>query len=163
MFLYFKQTGNTPRLAGRLFQQYIVDSFSAIEQARLWWYRTHQTTLRNDLYTNISKSLAKGEATTANVGKGFILPASFLGSRRYMQQCFQDAIAVCRHIGLPDIFLTMTTNPMWDEIIHMMKNMPGCLPVDSPDVIARVFKLKLEQIVDDIKNKGYFGKCAASK
>ncbi|XP_017217515.2 uncharacterized protein LOC108195093 [Daucus carota subsp. sativus] len=153
--------GNTPRLAGRLFQQYIVDSFSAIEQARLWWYRTHQTTLRNDLYTNISKSLAKGEATTANVGKGFILPASFLGSRRYMQQCFQDAIAVCRHIGHPDIFLTMTTNPMWDEIIHMMKNMPGCLPVDSPDVIARVFKLKLEQIVDDIKNKGYFGKCAA--
>ncbi|XP_017221478.2 uncharacterized protein LOC108198225 [Daucus carota subsp. sativus] len=153
--------GNTPRLGGRLFQQYIVDSFSAIEQARLWWYRTHQTTLRNDLYTNIKKSLSMGEGSTTNVGKGFILPASFLGSRRYMQQCFQDALAVCRHIGHPDIFLTMTTNPLWDEIIHMMKNMPGCLPVDSPDVTARVFKLKLDQIVDDIKDKGYFGKCAA--
>nr|XP_017245284.1 PREDICTED: uncharacterized protein LOC108216935 [Daucus carota subsp. sativus] len=152
---------NTPRLGGRLFQQYIVDSFSAIEQARLWWYRTHQTTLRNDLYTNIKKSLSMGEGSTTNVGKGFILLASFLGSRRYMQQCFQDALAVCRHIGHPDIFLTMTTNPLWDEIIHMMKNMPGCLPVDSPDVTARVFKLKLDQIVDDIKDKGYFGKCAA--
>ena len=103
-----------------------------------------------------------GEASTSNVGKGFVLPASFLGSRRYMQQCFQDALAVCRHIGHPDIFLTMTTNPMWDEITEMMKNMPGCLAVDSPDVIARVFKLKLDQIVDDIKNKGYFGTCVAS-
>ncbi|XP_074358101.1 uncharacterized protein LOC141697564 [Apium graveolens] len=36
-------------------------------------------------------------------------------SRRYMQQNFQDALAVCRHIGHPDIFLTMTTNPLWDE------------------------------------------------
>ena len=123
----FLNLGCTARLGGRLFQQYIVDAFSAIEQARLWWFRTHQTTLRNDLYSNIKASLRTGENSTNNVGKGFVLPASFLGSKRYMQQCFQDALAVCRHIGHPDIFLTMTTNPMWDEISEMMKLLPGCL------------------------------------
>ncbi|WOG82720.1 hypothetical protein DCAR_0101888 [Daucus carota subsp. sativus] len=156
--------GNTPRLGGRLFQQYIVlDAFSAIEQARLWWFRTHQTTLRNDLYSNISKHVRDGEDSSSNVGKGFILPASFLGSKRYMQENFQDALAVCRYIGHPDIFLTMTTNPLWDEIVQMMKHMPDCLTVDCPDIIARVFKLKLDQIVDDIKKKSYFGVCVASK
>lgn len=57
----------------------------------------------------------------------------------------------------------MTTNPIWDEISEMMKNMPSCFSVDSPDIIARVFKLKLDQIVDDIKKKGYFGVCIGSK
>ena len=104
-----------------------------------------------------------GEGSTSNLGKGFILPASFLGSKRYMQQSFQDALAICRYIGHPDIFLTMATNPIWDEIVQMMNNLPGCLTVDSPDIIARVFKLKLDQIVEDIKNKAYFGVCVASK
>lgn len=77
--------GMTPRLGGRLFQQYVVDAFSTIEQARLWWFRTHQTTLRNELYTQIYDSLQSGNADSSNVGKGFILPAGFVGSRRYMQ------------------------------------------------------------------------------
>ncbi|XP_074374098.1 uncharacterized protein LOC141714479 [Apium graveolens] len=76
-----------------------------------------------------------------------------------MQQNFQDALAVCRYIGHPDIFLTMTTTPVWDEIQQMMKLHPGCLAVDSPDIIARVFKLKVDQIVEDIKKKQYFRVC----
>lgn len=111
----------------------------------------------------MKKSLRSGEESTTNVGKGFILPASFLGSKRYMQQSFQDALSVCRYIGHLDIFLTMTTNPLWDEIVQMMKNMPGCNTVDLPDIIARVFKLKLDQIVEDIKMKSYFGTCIGSK
>ncbi|XP_074351616.1 uncharacterized protein LOC141690740 [Apium graveolens] len=151
--------GITPRLGGRLYQQYIVDAFSTIEQARLWWFRTNQTTLQSDLYTNIRDSLHRGNYDANNLGKSFILPAGFVGSRRYMQQNFQDALAVCRYIDHPDIFLTMTTNPLWDEIIQMMKHIPHCSPQNSPDVIARVFKLKLDQIIDDIKKKNYFGVC----
>nr|XP_017251118.1 PREDICTED: uncharacterized protein LOC108221771 [Daucus carota subsp. sativus] len=151
--------GMTPHLGGRLFQQYIVDAFSTIEQARLWYIRTHQTTLRSDLYSQLCDSLRSGNTDASRVGKGIILPAGFVGSRRYMQQNFQDALAVCRYIGHPDIFLTMTTNPLWDEINEMMKLLPHCLPQNSPDIIARVFKLKLDQLVDEIKNKEFFGKC----
>lgn len=156
---FFRLLGITPRLGGRLYQQYMVDAFSTIEQARLWWFRTHQTTLRSDLYSNIKKSLSTGAGDSNNVGKGFILPAGFVGSRRYMQQNFQDALAVCRYIGHPDVFLTMTTNPIWHEIQEMMKLIPPCTAQNSPDVIARVFKLKLEQLIDDIKKNKYFGVC----
>ncbi|XP_074352823.1 uncharacterized protein LOC141691974 [Apium graveolens] len=76
-----------------------------------------------------------------------------------MQQNFQDALAVCRHIGHPDIFFTMTMNPLWDEVIKMMKLLPHCQPQNSPDVMARVFRLKLDQLIDDIKKENYFGTC----
>ncbi|WOG92588.1 hypothetical protein DCAR_0311861 [Daucus carota subsp. sativus] len=159
VILYSSITGITPRLGGRLYQQYVVDAFSTIEQARLWWFRTHQTTLRTELYNKIKDSVRVGNSETSNVGKGFILPAGFVGSRRYMQQNFQDALAVCRFIGHPDIFLTMTTNPLWDEILQMMKLLPHCTPQNSPDVIARVFRLKLDQLIEDIKKNQIFGVC----
>lgn len=151
--------GLTARLGGRLWQQYVVDAFSCVEQSRLWWLRTHQTNLRSDLYSNIKKNVRQGNVDTANTGKGFILPANFLGSKRYMQQNFQDALAVCRYVGHPDIFLTMTCNPQWDEIQQMMKNLPGCSIQDSPDIIARVFRQKVDQLICDIKEKQYFGVC----
>lgn len=149
----------TARLGGRLFQQYVVDAFSMVEQARLWWLKTHQTTLRNDLYSHIADSIRNGDTDASNLGKSFILPAGYVGSKRYMQQNFQDALAVCRHVGHPDIFLTMTCNPMWDEIVQMMKRIPFGTPVDNLDIISRVFKLKLDQLLDDIRKKDFFGKC----
>ncbi|XP_074373685.1 uncharacterized protein LOC141714035 [Apium graveolens] len=151
--------GMSARLGGRLFQQYVVDAFSTIEQARLWWFRTHQTTIRNELYINICDVLREGDCDSENIGKSVILPARFVGSKRYMQQNFQDALAVCRYVGHPDIFLTMTCNPTCDEILEMMKLIPNCSPHDSPDIIARVFHLKLQQLVDDVKKKSYFGTC----
>ncbi|KAK1357306.1 hypothetical protein POM88_050562 [Heracleum sosnowskyi] len=151
--------GMTCRLGGRLFQQYIVDAFSCIEQARLWWFRSHQTTLRSELYNHICDYIREGDGDSSKVGKSFILPAGFVGSRRYMQQNFQDALAVCRYIGHPDIFLTMTSNPLWDEIIQMLKLIPNATSPDNPDIVARVFHLKLQQLLDDIKKFEYFGKC----
>lgn len=150
-------------LDGRLYQQYIVDAFSAIKQTRLWWFRINQTILRNELYTHICDSLEAGDSNSSNVGEGVILPAGFVGSRRYMQQNFHDGLAVCRHVGHPDIFLTMTTNPLWDEIQRMMEFLPGCHYSNCPDIIARVFRLKMEQLTNDIKKKSYFGKCIGSK
>lgn len=151
--------GMTPRLGGRLFQQYMVDAYSSIEQTRLWWFRTHQTILRNELYSHICDSIKKGDSKTSNVGKGVILPAGFVGSKRYMQQNFQDALAVCRYVGHPDIFLTMTCNPLWDEIMKMMEYLPGCIASNCPDIISRVFRLKLDQLLTDIKKKQHFGVC----
>ena len=103
--------------------------------------------------------MRSGDLSSSNVGKGVILPAGFVGSKRYMQQNFQDALAVCREVGHPDIFLTMTTNALWDEIQKMMFFLPGCTPENCPDIISRVFHLKLEQLTNDIKKKAHFGVC----
>ncbi|XP_074336994.1 uncharacterized protein LOC141674172 [Apium graveolens] len=154
-----KDEGQHVRLAGCLYQQYVVDAFSCVEQARLWWLCTHQKNLRSDLYNSMAKKFVNVVTDTLNIGKGFVLPANFLGSQRYMQQNFQDALSVCRVVGHPDIFLTMTCTPLWDEISQMMKVLPGCYPHNSPDVISRVFHLKLQQLIDDIQKKTVFGTC----
>ncbi|KAL8125176.1 hypothetical protein AgCh_012741 [Apium graveolens] len=85
--------------------------------------------------------------------------AGYVGSKRYIQQNFQDALAVCRYIGHPDIFLTMTCNSLWDEIQKMMEYVPGCIAPNCPDIISRVFRLKLDQLMVDIKDKKHFGVC----
>ncbi|XP_074376799.1 uncharacterized protein LOC141718314 [Apium graveolens] len=151
--------GLTPHLGGRLWQQYVVDAFTAIEQYILDWIRGHQTIIRSDMYHNIRDALNKGDRNPENVGKATILPASFTGSKRYMNQYFKDAMAICQTLGHPSVFLTMTTNTKWPEIQRMLKFLPGVDVVDAPDVVARVFKMKVDQLLNQIKNKNCFGRC----
>jgi len=53
-----------------------------------------------------------------------------------------DAMALVRKYGKPDIFLTMTCNPNWDEIKNELY--PGQTPQDRPDLITRVFRANLD-------------------
>lgn len=46
---------------GRLLQQYVVDNYVKIESHRLRWVRSHQTTLRAELYQGLQDSLNAGE------------------------------------------------------------------------------------------------------
>ncbi|XP_074356397.1 uncharacterized protein LOC141696110 [Apium graveolens] len=152
-------SGLTPHLAGHLWQQYVVDQFAAIEQYRLDWVSAHQTTNRADLYNSVRDALSKGDHDPMHVGKVVILSASFTGSQRYMSQYFKDSLAICHAIGHPSLFLTMTCNSKWPEIQEMFKLLPNVDHVDAPDIVSRVFKLKLDQLLVLIKKKNYFGKC----
>ncbi|XP_074323579.1 uncharacterized protein LOC141660492 [Apium graveolens] len=53
----------------------------------------------------------------------------------------------------------MTCNSKWPEIQEMLKLLPNVDPVDAPDIVSHVFKLKLDQLLDLIKKKNYFGMC----
>ena len=44
----------------------------------------------------------------------------------------------------------MTCNPKWNEIIDELRD--GESVEDRPDLVARVFKLKKDQLLKDIKN-----------
>ncbi|XP_074352297.1 uncharacterized protein LOC141691457 [Apium graveolens] len=50
-----------PDSTQRRHQQYVVDQFAAIEQYRLDWVSTHQTTIRADLYNSVRDALSKGD------------------------------------------------------------------------------------------------------
>ncbi|XP_074336651.1 uncharacterized protein LOC141673814 [Apium graveolens] len=52
----------------------------------------------------------------------------------------------------------MTTNTKWPEIQRMLKHMPSVDVADAPDVVARVFKIKVDQLMDMIKKKNCFGR-----
>ena len=76
-----------------------------------------------------------------------------------MSQLYHDAMAIVRAVGKPDLFITMTCNPQWQDILGGLK--PGQTPQDLPDIVARVFKLKLKALLSDIIEKNVFGITAA--
>ncbi|GBO22796.1 hypothetical protein AVEN_157229-1 [Araneus ventricosus] len=77
------------------------------------------------------------------------------GSPRHMQQNYQDAMAMVRKFGKPDLFLTFTCNPSWSEILNSMEGVQR--PEDRPDIIVRVFNMKLKELLEDIFKHGIFG------
>ncbi|KAL0004915.1 hypothetical protein SO802_012476 [Lithocarpus litseifolius] len=95
------------------------------------------------------------------VGKRIVLPSSFSGSPRYMVQNYQDAMAICRWAGYPDLFLTFTCNRKWPEINHSLEFIEGMKYEDQPDIVARVFKIKLDELLHDLKHKSHFGRVIA--
>lgn len=146
---------------GRLFQQYLVDAYTAIEERRLLWIRSNQRELRADLYKNVSDAIVRGDTTSDAVGKRIVLPPSFTGSPRYMMQSYQDAMAICRSMGNPDLFITFTANPKWPEIRYMLEEISGQNPEDRPDIVTRVFKIKLDMMIKDLTGGKFFGKTNA--
>lgn len=72
-----------------------------------------------------------------------------------MTQNYQDAMSIVRKHGKPDLFVTFTCNPKWKEITQALgKNQTH---QDRPDIVSRVFKLKLKRLTDDIKYGHIFG------
>ncbi|KAL0008393.1 hypothetical protein SO802_009895 [Lithocarpus litseifolius] len=103
----------------------------------------------------------RGDTTPASAGKRFVLPSSFIGSPRYMIENYQDAMAICRWAGYPDLFITFTCNAKWPKIELFLSRKPGQKIEDRPDVVARVFKIKLDQLLNDLKHGRHFGRVIA--
>ncbi|KAF8074207.1 hypothetical protein N665_1120s0003 [Sinapis alba] len=61
---------------------------------------------------------------------------SFTGSRRYMKNMYLDAMIICRHFGLKTD--------------------------DRPDIICRMFKMKLDSLMNDLTKKNILGKIGSS-
>ncbi|XP_021991362.1 uncharacterized protein LOC110888130 [Helianthus annuus] len=159
---YRNNEGTTLLRGGRLFQQYLVDSYAAIEEQRLCWMRNNQNELRVELYHNVCDAVTRGDTNAEAIGQRIVLPATFTGSPRYMIQNYQDTMALCCTFGNPDLFVTFTANPKWPEIEDMVSLIPGQKSHDCADVVSRVFKLKLTSLIEDIMKKQIFGSCQAA-
>jgi hypothetical protein len=130
-----------------------------IESCRLDYLRNEQGKIRADLYQGIVDSINAGEVRGSRVGKLIVLPPSFIGGPRDMQRRYLDAMALVQRYGKPDIFLTMTCNPEWDEIRAEL--LPGQMAQDRPDLTARVFRAKMEDLKKFIFKGNFFGDVAA--
>jgi hypothetical protein len=148
---------------GNLSMQFVVDIYTCIEQCRLKWIRRNQGNLRTELYDGLQDAFRKGDTRTDQVGRRIVLPASFTGSPRHKEQNYQDAMAICRWAGPPDLFVTFTCNPNWPEIQLMLDDAGNQKPAERSDIAVRVFMIKLKELMDDIKGKQHFGKTKASK
>lgn len=172
---------------GRLFQQYVVDLRAKIEQETLRWIDGNQPTCRAEVYKGVEDAylnenvvrLREGDALLSEydrdtealvhpnrnasrhfldkVGQRVILPASFTGGDRYMYAQYQDAMAMVRELGKPDLFMTVTCNPQWKEIKEVVeRNGPHQTAQDRPDIVARVWHQKLNAVLKDLDD-GVFG------
>jgi hypothetical protein len=155
-----EHTFSAQHYGGRLFQQYCVDSFSKVEEKRLDDLRRPkmQTQLRATTYLKLKKHLefrARRAGENVQPGQPIVLPSSFIGGPRYMTQRYQDAMTISRNTSAPDLFGTMTVNTKWKEIVEALE--PGQTPADRPDIVCRVFKLKLDELLRDLLEKDIFG------
>lgn len=142
--------------AEKLFHEYCVLAYVRIESQRLHFLRTNQKQLRAEKYNNLMDTLYNEDSESGqNIGKMIILPSSYIGSPRHMMQNYQDSMAIVCKYGKPDLFITFTCNPSWQEIIENLQD--GTKKEHRPDLIARVFKLKLDELLDDITKKHIFG------
>jgi len=73
-------------LGGRLFQQYVVDNYIKMECLRLEWIKHHQQDLRTEVYRGLQDAVLQDETNANNIGQRVILPSSFIGGPRDMQQ-----------------------------------------------------------------------------
>ncbi|UYV76485.1 hypothetical protein LAZ67_14000604 [Cordylochernes scorpioides] len=62
-------------------------------------------------------------------------------------QSFQSQVTTITAVatGRPDLFVTFTCNPRWTDIVENL--LPNQNPSDRPDLVARVFNLKLQQLL----------------
>jgi hypothetical protein len=68
------------------------------------------------LYKSLNEVLTHN-GNPQEIGKAAILPSSYTGGPRYMQQEYQDAIAVMTFYQLPDRDVRQTSNIVWNEAL----------------------------------------------
>ncbi|PIA61360.1 hypothetical protein AQUCO_00300717v1, partial [Aquilegia coerulea] len=137
--------GHTLIMVGRLFQQFLVDAYTSIEEERLRYVWKNHKLIRSDLYQGLRDAAIRDDNAASVVGKRVVFPATFTGGPRYMA-------------GSPDLFITVMCNPKWSEITEAMSLIPGQKHDDRPDIVSRMFKIKLDLLLDDLCIHKHFGK-----
>ena len=128
-----------------------------IESQRLNWIRFNQKSIKAEKYTVFADALSSD--TEIIPGRLTILPPTIYGLPRWYAKEFQDAMALVRVKGKPDFFLTFTCKPNWPEIKGSI--FEGQQTHQRPDIIARVFHVKVEALLTDILKYDILGHVAA--
>jgi hypothetical protein len=149
--------------ARRLLEQYIVMSWLKVENTRLDYYRFHQPKLRS-LSFNGAMDQVEGDHLefndTPEDSRRIILPPSFIYGPRHLTNNYYNTLELAIKEGSPHYFFTVTCNPYWKEIQENLQKKgphgPGETAYDRLDLVVRVFKLKLDYLIDRLR-KGDLG------
>lgn len=147
------KNNNPLTLFGPLVQQYWVDMGMKLERLRLKYI-----TLHKDKFRVADKPTVDSAINNNNDVAGVKLPSSVTGAPRYFHEKLKDAIKICEKHGGPHVFITITCNPQWEEIRRELQS--GQSPFHRPELLVRVFKIKLDEIINDIYDENLFGVAA---
>uniref|UniRef100_A0A5S6QVX7 ATP-dependent DNA helicase n=1 Tax=Trichuris muris TaxID=70415 RepID=A0A5S6QVX7_TRIMR len=119
----------------------------------------HQQDIRSEQYQTLHDFVLSNNTASGPPGKRIILPSSYPGSPRAVMQDFQDAMAIVSAHGKPDYFVTFTCNPKWREIEENL--LPGQSASDRPDLVARIYKLKVDALLHALLHEHVWGRVRA--
>ena len=134
--------------------QFAFQALEAISRDEIGVYHTHE-----NFYEAIRDAFLGDRDNNLNLaeqGQCIIISSSFQVGEHHMTQLFQDAMAIVRTFGKPDIFLTITANPNWPEIQGQAKIIIEG-DRNCPDIVACVFELKKNARLKELKD-GMFGR-----
>lgn len=137
--------------AGQLFQEWILMGRITCKNQKLAYLNQNQGALRADTFRNFQDHIRQNDPASDSLYHRKILPSSFIGSPRWYNSKFQDGMAIVTNFRKLTLFITMTTNSNWLEIKEGLSL--GQYPQDRPDLVARVFKLKKDHLLNDIINR----------
>ncbi|GJX50694.1 putative PIF1 DNA helicase/replication protein A1-like protein [Tanacetum coccineum] len=109
-------------------ETFVVDAYTMIESEILSFNRKNDKDMRSETYSKLATLAQNKDSGVKLRGKKVVLNSAFTGSPRYMMQNYLDAITLC------------------------LKS------EDRPDVISRMFKIKLDCLMKEIKDDHTFGR-----
>ena len=109
-----------------------------------------------ELYNGVTDALIYVDLDLKSLGYCVVFPSSFFGGDCFIGQCYQDSMAIVCKYGRPSLFITFIANPKWDEITR--KLLPGQTVADRPDLVMRVFCMKMNYLLHDLKQKQIFSR-----
>lgn len=136
------------QLNSRVSQEWACTMYSRHEENTLYY-------IESQLQQRLASSRSVQESSDSLNPPGKLLPASFHGSPAKKKSDTEDALAIVNRMGKPHLFITVTCSTDWPEIIENL--LPGQVATDRPDLCCRVFKLKMKQIMADLKGGKVFG------
>jgi hypothetical protein len=121
--------------------EYLVDAWSAIEEARLTYIRMNQHSDPDE-----EKFIGTSDEEPVDDVR---LPSTFVHSPAWSAANISDCLALGKALGLVTPFITFTTNPRSPEIKSQLLSNQS--ENDRPDLIVRVFQQYLASFMKDIR------------
>ncbi len=148
-------------LMARLIQHWLMDFYSRVLGQRIsitrkikTWIMMGQTRQTSNTLTNYEEQDRHAAENIDEPKNESYLPSSAHGLPCHMTALAKNALVLVSEFGCPHIFLTLTCNPKWPEIVSQL--LDGQTACDHPDVTAAVFKSRLDQMKMNISNGKYF-------
>ena len=115
------------------------------------------------MYKNVRDAITREDMHGSSIGEPIILPTSFILGPRYLFEKYQDAMAIYRFFSYPKLFIAFTCNPRWTKISDALRSVKGHRPEDKPDLVSRVFRIKLQHLMNDLMKNEHFGPTKAGQ
>ena len=144
---------NRFQLMPQLAQAYLVDQVSRWIDFKLDYEKRRNQNLNNTGNIIVDTEDISENITHNEVKKSF-LSSNFHGSPKHLIELSRNAYRIVAEYGCPHVFITVTCNPQWPEILQNI--LPDQTAYQRTDIADIVFKQKLDALMNNLRSGEYF-------